>query len=670
MPVIRASDKEFHLSHEEEDKLNQFQAVSNFPEEDLSLIVKLLRNRGWNLEAALSRYFDGNWKDNIGDIATPPPPQIPSLPREDTTSTTSVASSNNPMSPPPPFMNPYDTVLPRRNNSSTSLFQSRTLIPTLPLVHRLPADYKSKFQLVGLDNGKRRFITHNKEFLNGVNNKTNIFYLIFLFIPHSIVKIFSLFWSVVSKVFTNNEGKDNTIVNRPKIFRLPKYPSQDENIINLEKLITVKDSDDTDIDDVKNITLTNVEEIVGLPNERLPFNTMLDICENDFKFLLVILLGEVDTEQDNIDINSRKFLSYVLGDDGVMRILRDYKDNLLVYMGSVNEIEPWLVAKNLHVKYTPECFLIGNVLNANGSVNGTTKLSVLNKLKITSPRRLQNSLKAVFDRYNAELVVSRTEKEDLRVAREIKHLQEQAYQESLLKDQLKEEQRQLKLREEQNKELQARYKEQELKLKETYRNLNWLSSCIDILKEDVANSITEINQPMEKGKYTTLQFRTSEGTRFVRKFVDNTTLHSIYVNIGCHLYLQNTSIDVEEWSQSIIKKIQELGENDSVLCFKDTKILVDELDSIGLSTLIKDELARLDKLRQEMSMEEHSRPFEISFDFELVSPFPRYKVPVEEKVTVKEVSQLWPNGSLLVEDIIEDEEEEISDEESENTQDN
>ncbi|CEP21670.1 unnamed protein product [Cyberlindnera jadinii] len=36
------------------------------------------------------------------------------------------------------------------------------------------------------------------------------------------------------------------------------------------------------------------------------------------------------------------------------------------------------------------------------------------------------------------------------------------------------------------------------------------------------------------------------------------------------------------------------------------------------------------------------------FDFELISPFPRYVVPLDD-TPVKEVQQLWPNGSLLIE---------------------
>ena len=49
MPIINHAGEEFHLSHEEEEKLNNFQGITNFPEDDLPLVIKLLQNHGWKL---------------------------------------------------------------------------------------------------------------------------------------------------------------------------------------------------------------------------------------------------------------------------------------------------------------------------------------------------------------------------------------------------------------------------------------------------------------------------------------------------------------------------------------------------------------------------------------------------------------------------------------------
>lgn len=667
MPVIIAADKEFHLSHEEEDKLNQFKAISDFPDEDLSLIIRLLKNHSWNLEAALSRYFDGNWRENMGSVITPPQnnPFIDDSFPEPVTNTSPLSSQittattrNNFNTTGTNISNNYNDI------NNTSFFRTKRLIPSIPIVNRLPADFKNKFQLVGLTKGNVPYYTTAT---TTYNNSQNIFYLLFLFIPQSIFKIVSFLWSILSKLF--NKGSA-TIVNKPKIFRLPKHPTQNTNPIKLSQVLISNDTGTLNTTLMKQ-KLTKLNDLLGNIdnnsdyNDRIPFNDMLDICEKEFKFLLVILLGDLNVESRDInefDTNSQKFLSHVLLDDGVMKILHDYKDDLLVYIGSVTEIEPWLVARNLNVKYTPECFMIGNVLNSNSSVNGTLRLSVLSKLKITSPRRLQNSLKLVFDRYNAELVVSRNEMEELKVSREIKQLQERAYQESLLKDQLKEEVKQLKLQEAKQKQMEEINRLNRLKIEETYKSLKWLSNCINIFKDELSKvSMNQESRDFKKKKLATLQFRTSKGTRFIKKFDEATSLYSIYMNIGCHLFLQTDSLNIDSWEQSILDKMKKLKSDESLLCFKGAASMIGEenIDVAELETLVQEELMKFENIKGQNRLNHNSKnnqPFELEFNFELVSPFPRYQVPIEKTVTVKEIPQLWPNGSLLIEEIINEEE--------------
>ena len=142
-------------------------------------------------------------------------------------------------------------------------------------------------------------------------------------------------------------------------------------------------------------------------------------------------------------------------------------------------------------------------------------------------------------------------------------------------------------------------------------------------------------------------------------------MYSIYNHIGCHLFLQNDSLNSDSWKQSILDKIEELENDTSLLCFKGamSSTLKDEkIDFTDLETLIKEELIKLEDIKKQNGMSDDDEAFKVEFNFELVSPFPRYQVPIEKTVTVKEVSQLWPNGSLLIEEIVD--EEESSEEES------
>ena len=146
--------------------------------------------------------------------------------------------------------------------------------------------------------------------------------------------------------------------------------------------------------------------------------------------------------------------------------------------------ELWSVAKKLNVRFTPECLLIGNVLNNSGSLNGVTRMSVLNRLKLNSPNKFRNSLKLTMDRYNPEMIVNRTEQEELKLARQLKQMQDEAYEQSLKQDQIKEEKRRLEQEQEKaEKEIELQ-KERQLKLKETINNLQWLRNCTDLLSEE------------------------------------------------------------------------------------------------------------------------------------------------------------------------------------------
>ena len=661
MPIITAGNEQFHLSHEEEDKLNQFQMITNFKDEDLAPVITLLKNHGWNLEAAISRYYDADWKTSLlaaggedgqgqgqSAIGGGPPPYSESN------------FFNRPPAPGP---------RPRQNQRLVQpQFMPPDLVftPSLPIVRRLPANYREKFKLVGLDSS-----ANGGHKLN--DSTTNPAVILLMLLPNALLKLISFLWSVISSLFGRKYGRRSQMA----IFRVPKSPVVDKDPIDLSDVFLERKSE---VDNgATSSSLEAIRDLLG-DGPRLEFNEALKVCQEEFKFLLLILVGKVnssavkelsdnqetgkDNDNDNeskeddnddsdLDINSRKFLRHILGDSGTLSILNDYKENLVVYLGSVLEVEPWLVAKEMRVRYTPECFLIGNVLNSNGSSpQGVTRLSVLAKLHVKSARRFQNSLKVAFERFNPEMVVSRTEREELRVSREIRQLQEKAYEDSLRKDQMKANKREL---ERQQEELKAQIKlqrEQKRKLRSTLWNLKWLELCqkyIDMEKQEKGS----VSSP-SPSSFATLQIRTSGGKRMVKKFVGETSLYSIYADIGCHLYLKTPSLEVSEWTEKLIERIRQLADDDSVLCFKDNiDFLTGNTSSEKIAGLINSELEKWERSAQEYDIAEP----EIRFNFELISPYPRYKVPSDASLMIKEVPQLWPNGSLLVEHIVEEDSE-------------
>ncbi|AAS52102.1 ADR182Wp [Eremothecium gossypii ATCC 10895] len=571
MPVIRDSDQEFHLAYSEEEKLNQFQTITSFPEDELPLIVKLLQSHSWNLEPALSRYFDGDWKDNLH------PPAIGTRPEA------------------------FDGGAHMHGRAAFAY--ERPFVPALPIVTQLPHDYKEKFQMLGLEPRRTRM-------------NTNPVLLAIMLLPNLLMRlgigILSFLWNLFS--FGMGRSDDGTLQTE----RFPDRPQ--------EPLRPAAD----DITAVLEEESENLLELASTAS----FNDVWRECESKFKFMLVVFLGELVGEET--DLNSQRFLKQILADPSTISLMKEHKDELEVYIATTHDEDGWYVGRHLGVRYTPECLIIANVLNSNGSVNGVTRMSILGKFRLSSLKKFQRSFKIQVERYSPELVVSRTEREEIELARKIKELQDQAFEESLRQDQIKEEKRRMEEQEMQFRKMQEEQLQHQEQLQNTTYNLYWMASALETWSTLKAGETS--------GKQATLQIRTSGGKRMIRKFSGDTELPEMYLQIGSHLYLDETSADPDVFATQILNKAIELSDDDEVLCFKDglgPQPTIDGVKDIVLEEGQKWEVVTDISLAYEQGY----------FDFELISPFPRLKIPFDSKKSIKHISQIWPKGSLLVEAI-------------------
>ncbi|GCE97885.1 hypothetical protein ZYGM_003540 [Zygosaccharomyces mellis] len=601
MPVISHNQQQFHLSHEEEEKLNHFQAITAFPGDDLPSVIKLLERDGWGLEMALSHYFDGDWKELIKPVEAP---RIPDR---------------------PPTPTPVGSPTIQRNAMSRGPFVAAdsNLVPALRNVKPLPVDYKERYRSIGL-NKRNTGIWQ-------LDQQESPFIVILMFLPKLLwrlgISIGSFIWGIITFGFRSH------IQEGPRVFNLPGAPKDEP--LPLSKTLPQMISDESVMERLSNLICKD-----------MTFNDALKQCEEEFKYLLLIFVGDTNPVEGEIaDVNSQRLLNQILTNDTVLRFLEEHQDEIIIYARHVAELEPWLVAKELKIKYTPECLLVGNVLNSNGGLNGVTKLSVLSKLRVSSPKKFYHSLKMVYDRFNPELIVSRTEKDELKLAREIKQLQDSAYEESLRRDHLKKEQRELAQEEEKAKRGRELEVAKDKKVQSTLNQLAWLKACHSRL-------ITEEVSAAKSEKRATLQFRTSNGARLVLKFPGETSLYDLYVKIGCHLYLNYYRNDLQDWSKQILRRIQELSQNEEFLCFKDnwTGCRSDQVPQ-----LIEQELFNLGDGNLQLGNPK--------MDFELISPFPRKKIDPNAAAFLRDVPELWPNGSMLVEEIFDDDADTDTDEE-------
>lgn len=586
MPVVKHEDQEFELSHSEEQKLNEFQMITSFPPEELPNIIKLLKNHSWQLEQALGRYFDGNWKSNLD-----------------------LASFSDTESPEPQLQ---DSLL--ESQGSGERFQpfianNLNLVPTLPIMSQLPHDYKERFQIIGLRNSKSSNVYARNAFLFAI-----------MFLPNMIVKlgthILSWVGFLISYALGLNLGADNSL----HAMVIPENPD-----------FEVKPTDVRG--DVEAILGESANDLMALCSEK-SFNELFQYCETNFKFLVVILLGSLNGE--SIDQNSYTFVKRVLGHRSTISLLQSYKDNMEIYIGSVHSPEAWVLAKQLKLRYSLNCVMAAKVLNRTGSLNGLQQMSVLGSAVLKNHTRFQGSLKSLYNRYSPELVVSSTEKHEVEMARKIKEMQDRAYEESLNHDRMKKEKRE---REAEEKEIarQEQLRGEELeRLKESLHHVCMLKECLKLIKEEQSN----LNE-----KVATIQIRTADGRRIIRKFYESSTLRDVYLAVASHLYLNHYTTDKVALLGAIVSKIRTLCEDTSLLCFKDNALkngkVLEECSLDELKIIIEDESSNISA----------GADAELNFDFELVSPFPRYNVPNDAHIELRSVAQLWPNGSLLIESL-------------------
>ncbi|KAH3900347.1 uncharacterized protein SCODWIG_00995 [Saccharomycodes ludwigii] len=660
MPIIEHEGEEYHLSHEQSEALDQFQMISSYPENDLPLIIKLLELYGWNIERALAAYYDGDWKNLVTEPA--PPIHRETLPQQQQQL----------------FNDSDDT------GENLPILMDHTLfVPKLPVSKPLPVDYQTHFKLVGLGLNDNDDSKKNVSFLP--SHKLLLFLLL---IPQTIgslsLKLLTLLWKLLSFSFLFNINKD--VSNKNKVMKIPIKPRIYRNDSNansggLNSLNSIEHPEYTIKDVILKNPSFNLDTVLkNVDNTNKVFNELYSNSENEFKFMLVILLGNLlehddalgsqdrkdqtlssvssSNNKEEVDVNSVNFVKYVWSDESVQRYIDTLKvssnNSLNVYLGDVdNQVESWCVAKNYNVGVTPTVLLLGNVLNSNnvGGAGIITRMSLLGNPKVTSSKKFLRSLKFLINRFAPELISSRTEKHDLEMERELRKLQDQAYQESLLLDKKKEEQKMIEEELKKKREIEKLAKEQEAKLNNTLYNLKWLKEAILEYQVKGGNDVA-----LGKDKLCTLQIRTPDGTRFVKKFTGSMSSYDLYKHIGILLYLGISNLDKTE--EALVMKVRNLIDNqgENTTCLKGfTK--GNEIDEKNVVNVLQDEFKKYDLDNTELK-----------FNFQLVSPFPRYEVPISEDVLISNIPSIWPKGNILVEFEEEEEEEEDYDDDDDESE--
>lgn len=291
------------------------------------------------------------------------------------------------------------------------------------------------------------------------------------------------------------------------------------------------------------------------------YTSALYIAKRDARFLLVYLHSD---EHD--DTNT--FVNETLLHESFIKFLQEH--NILIWGGNVRESEAYQVSNALGVSKYPFLGLLSLKTSTTETPEGTTTsaptLNVIVKVQgLITPDKLIDKLSSQIERLEPTLVTIRAERQQEELSRVIREQQDQAYQASLQRDRQRQEERRQQRILEQNKE-------------------QWLKWRASTLRPEVDAS--------EKGEYSRIAIRLSNGERVLRRFAKDVTVEEIYAFV--------------------------------------------ELSEKGA----------LDPPRGNVSRPEN---FTYPYAFTLISPMPRVELAPSSDILIRDEPAIWPSGNLIVE---------------------
>ncbi|KAK9242766.1 hypothetical protein V1506DRAFT_464189 [Lipomyces tetrasporus] len=357
--------------------------------------------------------------------------------------------------------------------------------------------------------------------------------------------------------------------------------------------------------------IRDFEEEVG-QSDVLPFfeggyTQALDQARRELRFLIVLLQSD---EHDD----TAKFNKEVLANPDVAKFLKEH--DIILWGGNVRESEAYQVANALSCTLYP---FLGVIAHTPASTSHPSAMSIHARLQgFMSSSALLANLNTAISRHEPTLARIRAERSEQEAARELRAAQDSAYEASLAADRERE-----RLREEQARIERERVAEQERieqekrdleERKEAYKK--WRAGQIKSQMVQFAGS------PPAGVKIARISIRLTSGDRIVTRFLaDTQSVEDVYAFVECYDLL-HPSADPS------------------------TPQLFEQSTTSASPT--------------EGAVTEKPDNYAHTYKFKLVSPMPRFVLPVDTEKLIRDENTLWPNGNLIVEEIEEyDEDEEI-----------
>lgn len=522
------------LPPDKQAQFDQFKLIVGLetPENDTK-VAQLLDLHHYDLNNAISVYFDSQF-ETLGDTPAPPPSPPADAPVADTRQVT---------------------------NLHQQMFFDE-FIPRLPKAPRIANHWQ-------IEVGIHRSVAEHKPL--PLKERTTLWILL-LILPQ---KLFQLIFSAL-KYFFGLNMVTASLASFPRKFDFSQAEDGDGD---RQALVLEKDADEYNL------------RFAG-------FNECHDTTRSECTWLLVIFINNEDA--------SRQFLDNMLHHTTFAQLFNKnsgtYKDTLIYINNVERDPEAYEIGCTYAVKKLPYVMLIGNVSpNPQQTLNS---MSIVYKSNLgVSPesvglisRKVLRNIGNLMDKYGPQLLTYKLDQQEIEFARRIKQQQDDAYQDSLLRDQIKKTQKNEKL-----------YK-------------TWY--LLTLLESDFASTVTSAESKLR------LAIKLPHGVRLVDKFVPTISVNDVYMYIELKLYWNKLAAEHGLEGDELAAKIPEL------------------IAAVSLS----------DDLKHPIDVAEYFSRY--GCKFELVQPFPK-RVVERDECGVGSVDELRSGANLLVEWVeLEDEEEE------------
>lgn len=530
------------LTDERRELVSQFQSITGLgPEEETENICRLLGINDWNLNNAISTYFDSKFASVQS--------QLTSSGFESLEADSGLAhlSHRN--------VGDRDNIVNLQSQLALDSF-----LPRLPKAPRISNNWQ-------LDIGIYSSLKSATSTVGTVDSEpkrapiTSI-WLILLIIPKAVLQIILSIFKFLFGVSANKIGGENRF---PRSFNYDNYDNSSSFLSLLASDVNDKCKEQTAIHDEKSEDIVeNIKEAESQEPSILDsfsivdgdFNEVHKETQNNYSWLLVILV--------NNTIESQTFLQNLLKSEHFHKLFNQtdglFKETTIFVNNVERSPESFEVGQTYKVKKLPYVMLVGNVSN-NPSI--LSSMSIVYKSNIpqafisegeqtSTIKKVIKNLHKLMDNFNPQLITQRIDKQEIEVSRLLKQQQDDAYTESLEKDRLKRLQKENELRIKQDLERQVKWRE------------NFLFSLIQNKWFETLNAN---DSPKIK-----VSIKLPNGKRIIEIILTSITTNQLHLYIELKIFINdliNSSLNECSNEDDVYNYISELQISDEILSMEE-----------------------------------------------------------------------------------------------------